>query len=194
MLRVVRKSSYKATPWKNGGGITHEAMRVPANGPAFRWRISVAHIDASGPFSEFAQYNRTMVLLQGAGIELRFAGGEQRLLRRVGELVEFDGASSVYCELLDGACVDLNLMVAKSGTADVRLSRLQEPLTVKSPGNKSTLVFAIDGSIRVAADTGEAETLEPWDLALLSQCGARLSRSGPESSALNSMLLATLSD
>jgi len=80
-LQVVRKASFKATPWKNGGGVTHEALRVPQSGDPFRWRVSVAHIDASGPFSEFAEYNRKMVLLQGAGVELRFADGMNRSLR-----------------------------------------------------------------------------------------------------------------
>ena len=77
-LQVIRRSSFTATPWKNGGGITHEAIRVPATGDPFRWRISVAHIDASGPFSDFAGYNRKMMLLKGAGIELRFADGARR--------------------------------------------------------------------------------------------------------------------
>jgi environmental stress-induced protein Ves len=43
-MRIVRQSQFKASPWKNGGGITHEAMRVPERG-AFRWRVSIAHID-----------------------------------------------------------------------------------------------------------------------------------------------------
>ena len=62
-LQVIRRASFTATPWKNGGGITHEALRVPASEYPFRFRVSVAHIDASGPFSEFAEYQRKMVLL-----------------------------------------------------------------------------------------------------------------------------------
>src|ERR1700731_4572292 len=104
-LKIIRKSSFTAIPWKNGGGITHEAIRVPAGGDTFRWRVSVAHIDASGPFSEFAEYKRKMVLLKGAGIDLRFGDGTQKSLRKVGELVEFDGALAVHCELLKGPCV-----------------------------------------------------------------------------------------
>src|SRR5277367_1206489 len=97
-VRIIRQSEFTATPWKNGGGITHEAIRVPADGDPFRWRVSVAHIDASGPFSEFAEYNRKMVLLQGAGIDLRFGDGTHKALRKVGELVEFDGALAAHCE------------------------------------------------------------------------------------------------
>ena len=34
-LQIVRKSSFAAAPWKNGGGITYEAIRVPAGGESF---------------------------------------------------------------------------------------------------------------------------------------------------------------
>ena len=180
-LQIIRKASFKATPWKNGGGITHEAIRVPAGGDAFRWRVSVAHIDASGPFSEFADYNRKMVLLQGAGIELRFGDGVNKKLRQVGELVEFDGAVSTHCELLDGPCVDLNLMVSKSDGAAVKVERFIESLAVSASRNETTLVFPIDRRIGFKASTGESATLEPWDLAVLSQCRAHPTGSGRRS-------------
>ena len=27
-LRILRRASFKTVPWKNGGGVTHEAIRV----------------------------------------------------------------------------------------------------------------------------------------------------------------------
>ena len=87
---------------------------MPAQGDVFLWRVSVAQIDASGPFSDFAAYNRTMVLLKGDGVKLQFGNGQQRILRRAGELAQFDGGVAAHCELLGGSCVDLNLMVAKT--------------------------------------------------------------------------------
>jgi environmental stress-induced protein Ves len=89
-MRVIRKTSFTAVPWKNGGGITHEVLRVPPTGDAFRWRVSVAEIDASGPFSDFADYNRKMVLLRGAGVRLTFDGREQTVLCKVGDMAQFD--------------------------------------------------------------------------------------------------------
>jgi len=174
-LRVIRQASFTATPWKNGGGVTHEALRVPASGEPFRWRVSVAHIDASGPFSDFSAYHRTMVLLRGAGVELRFADGDQRTLRKVGELAEFDGALSTYCQLLNGPCVDLNLMVLKSDPVTAAVRRFTEPLTLSVSPEEATLVFSIYESIVLESTTWESTTLEPWDLAVLSGCGARLS-------------------
>ncbi|HSY97365.1 MAG TPA: HutD family protein, partial [Steroidobacteraceae bacterium] len=138
-LQLIRNASLTAAPWKNGGGITYEVLRVPSSGDPFRWRLSVAHIDASGPFSDFAGYNRKMVLLKGAGVELRFGDGVTKTLRQVGDLTEFDGAQSTYCELLNGPCVDLNLMVAKPDGVAVRVERFIESLAVSVPRNETKL-------------------------------------------------------
>jgi uncharacterized protein len=165
-----------ATPWKNGGGITHEAMRVPPGGETFLWRVSVAHIDTSGPFSDFAGYNRTMVLLRGAGIELRFGDGTGKTLRQPGDLVNFDGAQPTHGELLDGPCVDLNLMISKKDSAAARIERFIESFALSTARNETTLLFPIERRIKLQMSSGKAATLEAGDLAVLSQGGARISR------------------
>jgi uncharacterized protein len=171
ILHIIRNSSFTATPWKNGGGITHEAIRVPAGGDSFRWRVSVAHIEASGAFSDFTGYNRKMVLLRGAGMALRFAGGYETVLAKIGEVAQFDGAAAVDCELLDGACVDLNLMVAKSTAAEVRVERLSEDLPLRGSPAESILIFSIEHALWLTSDAGETQRLDPWDLAVLEQGG-----------------------
>jgi environmental stress-induced protein Ves len=192
-LKIIRRSSFKSTPWKNGGGITHEAIRVPESGDAFRWRVSVAHIDASGPFSEFAGYNRKMVLLRGAGIDLRFADGTHKSLRQMGELVEFDGAVAAHCELIGGPCVDLNLMVSKADRVAARVERFVQSLAVSAPRGETTLVFGIDSGLTLEVTGGKTETLEPWDLAVLEHCNGRLGSLEPAHlSASTSVFLATL--
>src|SRR5271156_4304363 len=98
-MPIRRQSQFQASPWKNGGGITHEAIRVPEMG-TFRWRVSIAHIDAPGPFSDFAGYARTMMLLRGAGVGLKLADGSRRIMRAAGDPAQLDGALAVECELL----------------------------------------------------------------------------------------------
>jgi environmental stress-induced protein Ves len=192
-LQVIRKSSYKAAPWKNGGGITHEAMRVPPSGDPFRWRVSVARIEASGPFSDFAEYNRKMVLLQGAGLELRFADGASRTLRKVGELAEFDGALSAHCGLLQGPCVDLNLIVSKSDGVAVRVERFIESLALSAARDETLLIFAIERRVTLEINRGKTVALEPWDLAVLTHGTGHLRRlESGHSSASTSVFLATL--
>jgi environmental stress-induced protein Ves len=192
-MQIIRKTSFTPAPWKNGGGITHEAMRVPDGGDSFRWRVSVAHIDASGPFSEFAAHNRKMVLLQGAGLELRFGDGAHKTLRKVGDLVEFDGALAAHCELLKGPCVDLNLMVSKADVVAVRVERFIESLAVSAPRNETTLIFPIDRKITLQITGGKTAALEPWDLAVLSQCAGRINRLEAANSCVSTaVFLATL--
>jgi environmental stress-induced protein Ves len=194
-LQIIRKSAFGSVPWKNGGGITHEALRVPEAGDPFRWRVSVAHIDASGPFSDFSGYSRLMVLLRGTGVTLKFNGGESRELRSVGELIEFDGAGQTYCELLDGPCVDFNLMVATSIKVDARVARLDAGIAVAASQEQSTVIFGIDDPLLLESNGGETVTLEPWDLAVIRGSGARLNRVASGSiPTVGSVFVATLND
>jgi uncharacterized protein len=167
-MQIVRQASFRAVPWKNGGGVTHEAMRAPANGDPFRWRVSVARVDVSGPFSDFSGYQRKMVLLKGGGVELRFANGAVRALRAVGDMAEFDGAIAAECELIEGACVDLNLITANS-LPDVRarVARVHEMRSLPGIAGQVTLAFPIDAAVAVSC-AGDRVVLEPWDLALIS--------------------------
>jgi uncharacterized protein len=192
-LTIIRQSSFTAVPWKNGGGITHEAMRVPADGDPFLWRLSVAHIDSSGPFSDFAGYSRSMVLLRGAGLTLKFGNGEQRDLRQAGDSVEFDGAMPTHCDLLQGPCVDLNFMVSKSLRADARVVRVdQSPTPLAAP--QSALIFSVEAPLLLHGDAGQPVRLEPWDLAVFSQGTVGLSRIEPEPISLPSaVFIATIS-
>jgi environmental stress-induced protein Ves len=168
-MQVIRKSSFTPTPWKNGGGITHEAIRVPAAGTPFGWRVSVAQIDASGPFSKFDEYHRKMVLLRGAGVRLNFGNGRESSLREVGDLVEFDGALSTQCELLGGPCTDLNLIVAKSiGGVRAWVEPLRQPRALRAPHRGALLAFAVSGTVSLHLDTRDSTTLDEWDLAVMS--------------------------
>ena len=166
-MQIIRQSSFRTTPWKNGGGVTHEAVRVPADGAIFRWRVSVATIAASGPFSDFSGYRRCMVLLAGAGVELRFADGTRASLREVGALIAFDGGLAAHCELLAGVCTDLNLMVSTAlPPPRVRVLRFTGALSLDAAAQDSLLIFAIGAAVAVTHGGGGREILAPWDLAL----------------------------
>jgi hypothetical protein len=206
-MRIIRQSSFVSVPWKNGGGVTHEAIRVPPGGDSFQWRVSVAEIDASGPFSDFAAYHRFMVLLKGAGVILKFSSRATtassngpvpgtRQLRRIGDMATFDGALAAHCDLVDGPCVDLNLMVSKMLTdVQARVEVLRERRSWIPSSGESMLVFPVDAGVELECG-GAAELLEPWDLALLSgpEDGAvRISARGRgDEAAVAKIFLATL--
>lgn len=102
-------------PWKNGGGVTRELLRWPAEdagGDAGHWRLrlSVADIAADGPFSAFPGVVRWFAVLAGEGVVLSLPDGE-RTLRPGDPPLRFDGAAAPGCRLLAGPTVDLNLML-----------------------------------------------------------------------------------
>ena len=113
-LLLVRADRVAPELWRNGGGRTRELLAWPA-GPDWRLRVSLADIEADGPFSSFVGVQRWFAVIAGAGVELRFADAMHRLAPDSPAL-HFDGAAAPYCALLDGATRDLNLM-ARDGAA-----------------------------------------------------------------------------
>ena len=74
---------------------------------------SIADIECAGPFSVFHDVDRTLALLQGAGLVLHGAG-EPLELRAHYEPVEFAGDIPLECSLTDGPVRDFNLMVCRT--------------------------------------------------------------------------------
>ena len=113
-MRLVVASAVAPQPWKNGGGVTRELLRLPlAGGAADDWglRISVADIAADGPFSPFPGITRWFAVLDGAGVRLTWPGRAPLALRRDDPPLRFDGADAPDCRLLAGSTRDLNVMV-----------------------------------------------------------------------------------
>jgi environmental stress-induced protein Ves len=165
-MQIARYQSLVATPWKNGGGVTREAIRVPPDADPFGWRVSFAQIDASGPFSDFSGYERHMVLLRGAGVRLEFAGGRQAPLLEAGDYVKFDGAVATQGVLLQGSCIDLNLIVSKaSHTASAGVETVRGRLEWGALPGQSVLLVAIEAGVVVEDMRGESANLGVWDLA-----------------------------
>jgi environmental stress-induced protein Ves len=71
-IHLFERAQLRATPWKNGGGVTREiACHPPQAGMQnFDWRISIAHIASDGDFSVFAGVDRVITLLEGGGVQL----------------------------------------------------------------------------------------------------------------------------
>lgn len=152
---------------------------MPPAAEPFSWRVSVAHIEASGPFSDFAGYERKMLLLQGLGLDLSFADGRRSQLRKVGDWVEFDGAISTHCDLLDGPCVDWNLITAKALTTSVKLEHVRDGLTATAAPGETVLVLSLQAAVTLGEEGGASTRLNPWDLAVVSQATVRLETAEP---------------
>lgn len=102
------------TPWKNGGGLTREIARYPANSSLddFEWRISRADVAESGPFSRFADVDRHLLLLEG-GLLLQDDEGVCLQLSADSPAHAFAGETSLFATLSGGAVRDFNLMLRR---------------------------------------------------------------------------------
>jgi environmental stress-induced protein Ves len=163
---VMRESSYRAVPWKNGGGVTREILRVPPEPTAFDWRLSLATIASPGPFSAFDGYHRILVLVRGPGVELDFGQHGRTKLTLPGQMVSFDGAWQTSCTLLDGPSTDLNLIVSKERTlAESRSVQLAGAELIQTAQWPQTLVCCISGAVRLTNTAGEVQDLSGVDVA-----------------------------
>jgi environmental stress-induced protein Ves len=179
-MKIFRKAGYAKSAWKNGGGVTHEVLRAPAQGALFDWRMSVAQIDAPGPFSDFAGYSRIMVLLAGGGIVLRSAGVADLVLHRPGDLIRFDGAQPLYCDLVNGPCTDLNLMTSHElGPIEARIEYLSARPALRAMPDKLLIIFCVCGTAVLSTEQDQATELQTWDAAIIAPDDLSVSCSGP---------------
>ena len=126
MLHRFALADLSPTPWKNGGGSTREIVCWPpgAGMDAFEWRVSIATIGPSAPFSVFAGGDRVDLLLDGDGVHLQSAGGIHHRLDQALQPFAFSGDVALDCTLLGGPSLDFNVMTRRSALrAEVKVLR-----------------------------------------------------------------------
>ena len=110
-MNAVRLADCPETPWRNGGGRTRELLAWPSEAD-WLLRVSVAQIEAHGPFSAFPGIDRSFAVLDGAGVVLSLPRGDVRL-HRGDPALAFPGEAAPLCRLIDGPTRDLNLMLRR---------------------------------------------------------------------------------
>jgi environmental stress-induced protein Ves len=134
-------------PWKNGQGVTHEIAREPATGESFLWRLSIAEVAADGDFSLFSGVDRTISLIQGAGMELDFTEAPGRRIDRPFRPFDFSGDWHCRCRLIDGPIRDFNLMVDRA--------RVKAETSVLRPGDGPLEADIGDGRLLIYCGEGQ---------------------------------------
>ncbi|MHA6668367.1 HutD/Ves family protein [Homoserinimonas sp. A447] len=127
-------------PWRNGGGSTRQIAAL--TGPdGWLWRLSMARVEADGPFSVFPGVTRTILVMDGDEMELDVAGSRVCL---GAEPFTFDGAAETHGALRTSAVTDFNVMVRRGEfTADTqRIPAGQGCFTVpgETTGSPSTVI------------------------------------------------------
>ncbi|MEI7029829.1 HutD family protein [Streptomyces pratensis] len=162
-VRVLRAADRPPKPWRNGGGLTREIAAFPegAGADGFDWRVSLADVTADGPFSSFPGVDRTLTVVEGAGMDL-VVGGEHHIVDEPLWPHDFPGDLPTDGFLLGGPVVNLNVMRrrdrARAETAVVcGTVRLLPP-----PGGTVLAVSLDDGAVLEDADI----RLERYDAVL----------------------------
>lgn len=167
-MRLLRAADRTAAPWKNGGGATTEVIAVPhgAGFGDFDWRVSLAEVAASGPFSVFEGVDRWLLVLEGA-LALSVEGlGLARL--SPGEHLAFPGDARTHGQVLDGPVRDLNVMSRRG-----RIRASAERLDGGMVGGGDQLILAL-GLVKV----GDL-VLEPHDAVQLDALDPPVMARGP---------------
>jgi environmental stress-induced protein Ves len=147
---LVRLSDVAPVPWRNGGGVTRE-LAVSSARDDWHWRMSVAEVDASGPFSRFEGIDRWFAVLEGAGVLLDVQGDTHQITHSSAPFY-FDGGALTHCTLLDGRTQDFNLMVRR-GSAPARMLRIHAPTNFVLTAPKIIAIYSIAMPARVQFGT-----------------------------------------
>ena len=147
--------------WANGGGLTTEIIAEPSS-TMWEWRLSVADVDAAGPFSVFPDVDRTIALLRGHGFTLSIAGDtEDVVISEPFQPFEFSGDEVTSCRLIDGAVQDLNLMTRRDST-DRRLEFIHLAPHASTEIGGMDIVVVVAGGIRIGdRDLGYLDAIRP---------------------------------
>ncbi|HEY8310615.1 MAG TPA: HutD family protein, partial [Gemmatimonadaceae bacterium] len=176
-----KADEYRRMPWRNGLGETAQLAIGPAGATLddFEWRVSMARIDADGPFSIFPDTDRTLTVLRGDGLYLSVDGRASVELTRDSEPLAFRGDIAAIAKLLGAPVADLNVMT-RHGKLQHSMRRIPLPGDVTLAVNASVaLLVCAEGPLVVTANARSAR-LESLDTLLLEQPPTELRVSGNE--------------
>ncbi|MER9891847.1 HutD family protein [Mesorhizobium sp. M0119] len=166
-MRILRALEYRSMPWKNGGGVTTEiAVSPPGAGlDDFDWRVSMALVEGGGPFSGFPGVDRTLALLEGAGMVLDIAGRLPVEITNASAPLAFPADVPTQATLIAGPITDLNVMTRRARAAHaVERLLISAPTEIRAKAD-ATLILCVYGELGVAG--AAPMQLRPLDALLL---------------------------
>lgn len=169
-------NGYRRLRWRNGLGWAREIHAASrGSGEGWDWRLSIAEIEADGPYSIFTGVQREQVLLAGDGLVLAFEDGSERLLAPPHGRQCFSGEAAVQARLQAGRVEVFNLMWQAGRVAPRLWHRplVGSMLLFVDPG-AAWVVHVVAGQATVGGDGAiPLPLLEMGDSALLVAEGVR---------------------
>jgi len=166
---IISPAEYISMPWRNGAGSTVELLKreLPNHSTGeFLWRLSMADVVENGSFSTFNNYDRTLVLLAGQGITLRYDDLEVTLIKPL-QLARFKGESTTIASIHEGPIKDFNIMTRRGLCyAKTTCSNDSKEMEIQSSAD-TLLVFVVKGFVAIDSDAAEQVTAQNQSLILL---------------------------
>jgi environmental stress-induced protein Ves len=154
VFNIISPDRFKQIPWKNGQGVTSElAISEGSSLADFTWRISIAQVDKDGTFSDFSGLHRTLVLLDGQGIELCHDDNTRNRLVRPLDFAEFDGGSRTVGTLISGPITDFNVM-SRVGRMSADVGVYSEKTELSLPTTELGFVYCALEDVEICDATG----------------------------------------
>lgn len=171
-IEIVRLDAVPPQRWFNGGGWTREIARA-GDAQDWDWRLSVAEVEADGPFSALPGIEREIVLLDGAGMQFDFDDGAPFALTPENPRLRFDGGRGLHSRLIDGPTRDFNLMWRR-GRVDAELWRrpLLGSMVLFADAGETWALHLLAGEARIT-DAAPAQSIARGDTVLVRAGQAR---------------------
>ena len=162
-MEIVKFAQVAPTPWKNGLGMTTQLAIYPPHATAgdFDWRVSIARLDVSAPFSIYARIERCLAVLQGE-LTLAFAEREPLTLTPESQPVRFAGTEAVTGQVVRGPVLDLNVM-CRSPQWRATMRRMRWSSDTSMSTTASGLLCSLADEMNVEID-GSAVQLSLYDV------------------------------
>jgi environmental stress-induced protein Ves len=132
---VVRSADVAPQPWANGGGTTRELLGADDGS----WRVSLADVDADGPFSSFAGRHRLLTVVDGPVLRLVVDGDEALVEPR--RPFAFDGGAEVSASVPEGPVRVLNIIAGPAVEAFVTVLELGRTSLLPLADDQAALVL-----------------------------------------------------
>ncbi|WP_337883522.1 HutD family protein [Chromobacterium haemolyticum] len=166
-MTLIRLQDCPPSPWKNGGGSTRQLLISPAGAGLddFDYRVSLASVASDGPFSRFDGVDRQLLILQGAGLELKLDGRDSLRLTPGDAPLAFAGETPAQSRLLDGPLTDFNVMTRR-GRYQSRLDYLtvDDAFELRADA-ELILLLALEDDAQILQN-GHLMPLAAWDAAV----------------------------
>jgi uncharacterized protein len=174
-MRILRAENYRRMKWKNGGGETAEIAVSPegAGLDDFDWRVSMARVEAGGPFSLFPGVDRTLSILEGDGIVLDIEGRQPVTLTSASAPYGFSADAATNAELIGGPITDLNVMTRRGRWRHQVSARTLDGSRDVPVHGKEALLFSASDDLLAGLGGGQAR-LGRFDAVILNDQSAAL--------------------